>query len=57
MTFIRSDNGWIVIDVLLSKETALAGYNLLKKHVEDLPSRRLSIRIPYVDHFRGIDLY
>ena len=55
MTFIRSDNGWIVIDVLLSKETALAGYNLLKKHVEDLPVKAVIYTHPHVDHFAGID--
>ena len=54
MTFIRSDNGWIVIDVLLSKETALAGYNLLKKHVEDLPVKAVIYTHPHVDHFAGI---
>ena len=55
MTFIRSDNGWIVIDVLLSKETALAGYNLLKKHVENLPVKAVIYTHPHVDHFAGID--
>ena len=55
MTFIRSDNGWIVIDVLLSKETALAGYNLLKKHVEDLPVKAVIYTHPHVDHLAGID--
>ena len=55
MTFVRSDNGWIVIDVLLSKETALAGYNLLKKHVADLPVKAVIYTHPHVDHFAGID--
>lgn len=55
MTFVRSDNGWIIIDVLLSKETALAGYNLLKKHVADLPVKAVIYTHPHVDHFAGID--
>lgn len=55
MTFVRSDNGWIVIDVLLSKETALAGYNLLKKQVADLPVKAVIYTHPHVDHFAGID--
>lgn len=55
MTFVRSDNGWIIIDVLLSKETALAGYNLLKKQVADLPVKAVIYTHPHVDHFAGID--
>lgn len=55
MTFVRSDKGWIVIDVLLSKETALAGYELLKKEVADLPIQAVIYTHPHVDHFAGID--
>ena len=37
MTFIRSDNGWIIIDVTTTDAAAKAGYDLIKKHVADLP--------------------
>lgn len=55
MTFIRSDHGWIVIDVLLSKESAKAGYDLLKKHIADLPVKAIIYTHPHVDHFGGIN--
>ena len=35
MTFIRSDNGWIIIDVTTTDAAAKAGYDLIKKHVAD----------------------
>ena len=31
MTFIRSDNGWIIIDVTTTNAAAKAGYDLIKK--------------------------
>ena len=37
MTFIRSDHGWIIIDVTTTNAAAKAGYDLIKKHVADLP--------------------
>ena len=55
MTFIKSDTGWIIIDVTTSKETAAAGYNLVKKHLGDLPVRAVIITHPHADHFSGID--
>lgn len=55
MTFVRSQNGWIVIDVLTSKETAAAGYELVKKHVGDLPIRAVVITHPHADHFSGME--
>lgn len=55
MTFVRTDNGWIVVDVLTSKETAQAGYKLVKKHLADLPIQAVIITHPHADHFSGIE--
>ncbi|MGL4909290.1 MAG: alkyl/aryl-sulfatase [Bacteroidales bacterium] len=55
VTFVRTNNGWIVIDVATSKESAKVGYDLLKKHVADLPIRAIIITHPHPDHFSGVD--
>lgn len=55
MTFVKSNNGWVIIDVLLSKECAEAGYNLVKKHLGDLPIEAVIITHSHVDHYGGID--
>lgn len=55
MTFVRSDNGWIVIDVTSSETSAKAGYDLIKKHLGDLPIKAVVFTHPHVDHYWGID--
>lgn len=55
MTFIRSRKGWIVIDVLTSKESAQAGYNLIKEQIADLPIKAVIITHPHADHFSGLE--
>lgn len=55
MTFVRSDHGWVVIDVCTSKASAKVGYDLLKKHLGDLPVEAVIFTHPHVDHFAGID--
>ncbi|WP_031934305.1 alkyl/aryl-sulfatase [Candidatus Hepatobacter penaei] len=54
MTFIRGKTGWIVVDTLLSTETAMAGFNLLRKHVANLPISAVIITHSHADHFGGI---
>lgn len=54
MSFIRGDKGWIVIDPLISPETAAAGLKLLRDHVEDLPVTGVIFTHSHVDHFGGI---
>lgn len=54
MTFVRGEHGWIVIDPLLSEETAKAGIDLLRQHVEDAPVSAVVFTHSHIDHFGGI---
>ena len=55
MTFVRTDNGWIIIDVTTADAPAKAGYDLIKKHVGDLPIRAVIFTHPHADHYGGIN--
>lgn len=54
MSFIRGDTGWIVVDPLTANETAAAGLELLREHVEDLPITGVIITHSHADHFGGV---
>lgn len=54
MSFIRGETGWIMIDPLISTETAKAGYDLLKREVADLPISAVIFTHSHVDHFGGV---
>lgn len=54
MSFIRGDKGWIVVDPLTANETAAAGLELLREHVEDLPVSAVIITHSHADHFGGV---
>ena len=54
MSFIRGKTGWIVVDTLLSTQTAIAGFELLKKHVADMPISAVIITHSHADHFGGV---
>lgn len=55
MTFVRSDNGWVIIDALTSEPSARAAYRLVKEHLGNLPVKALVITHPHTDHFGGVD--
>lgn len=55
MTFVRSDNGWIIIDVTTTDAAAKAGYDLVKKHVGDYPVKAIVFTHPHGDHYGGIE--
>lgn len=55
MTFVRSEKGWVVIDVLTTEATAKAGYDLIKKHLGNLPIEAIIFTHPHVDHFAGVE--
>lgn len=54
MTFIRSENGWIVVDSLTSFETAKAGLDLMQEHLGKIKIKAVIITHSHVDHFAGV---
>jgi alkyl sulfatase BDS1-like metallo-beta-lactamase superfamily hydrolase len=54
MSFIRGEDGWVVIDPLISPETSAAGLKLLRDNVEDLPVTGVIFTHSHIDHFGGI---
>lgn len=53
VTYVRGDTGWIVIDPLLTAETAEAAFELLKEHIEDAPVSAMIYTHSHGDHFGG----
>ncbi|KZL16835.1 Metallo-beta-lactamase superfamily protein [Pseudovibrio axinellae] len=53
MTLVRGDTGWIIIDPLLTEETARAGLKLANEHLGELPVVALIYTHSHVDHFGG----
>ncbi|MFR9752362.1 alkyl/aryl-sulfatase [Nocardia sp. 004] len=53
MTLVEGDNGVIVIDPLISVETAKAGLELYRRHRGDRPVTGLIYTHSHVDHFGG----
>src|SRR3546814_10928636 len=58
MTIIRGDTGWIVVDPLLSEESAAAGWQLFADSVEaksgERPIRAVIFSHSHSDHFGGV---
>jgi alkyl sulfatase BDS1-like metallo-beta-lactamase superfamily hydrolase len=54
MTLVESDNGVIVIDPLISKETAAAALALYRSHRGDRPVTAVIYTHAHVDHFGGV---
>lgn len=54
MSFIRGNTGWIVVDPLTSAETAAAGLEMVRKHLDDLPIVAVIFTHSHVDHFGGV---
>jgi alkyl sulfatase BDS1-like metallo-beta-lactamase superfamily hydrolase len=55
MTIIEGDTGVIVIDPLISAETAAAGLALYRKHRGDRPVTGVIYTHSHVDHFGGVN--
>ena len=53
-TFIRTDNGWIVFDVLMCQEDMAAAKALMEKHFGDLAIKAVLYSHSHVDHYGGI---
>lgn len=54
-TFIRTDNGWIVFDVLMCKEDMAASLALMEKHFGKLNIKAILYSHSHIDHFGGIE--
>ena len=57
ITFVKSDNGWIVFDPLTSKECAKAAYDLLNENQKDKRLRPVVAVVyshSHTDHYGGV---
>ena len=54
-TFIRTDNGWIIFDVLMCKEDMKASIELMEKHFGKLDIKAILYSHSHVDHFGGVE--
>ena len=53
-TFIRTDNGWIVFDVLMCSEDMEQAKALMEKHFGELDIKAVLYSHSHVDHYGGI---
>jgi len=53
-TFIQGETGWIVVDVMLSAETAKAAKELLDRELGPQPITAVLFTHSHIDHFGGI---
>lgn len=53
-TFIRTDNGWIVFDVLMCKQDMEAAKELMEKHFGELDIKAVLYSHSHIDHYGGI---
>jgi len=54
ITFVASDNGWVVFDPLTAAETARAALELLHQHVAPRPVKAVVYSHSHGDHFGGV---
>jgi alkyl sulfatase BDS1-like metallo-beta-lactamase superfamily hydrolase len=54
ISFVETDTGVIVIDPLISKETAAAAWALYREHRGDRPVRAMIYTHSHIDHFGGV---
>ncbi|MEN0128868.1 MAG: alkyl sulfatase dimerization domain-containing protein [Brevundimonas sp.] len=54
VTFVEGDTGVIVIDPLISEETAAAAWALYREHRGDRPVKAVIYTHSHVDHFGGV---
>ncbi len=54
LTLVEGDRGWIVIDVMTTKETASASMALARKHLGDKPVTGVVYTHSHIDHFGGV---
>lgn len=54
MTFVESENGWIVLDPMMSKECTQAAMQLVDEHLGKRPVKAVIISHSHVDHYGGV---
>jgi linear primary-alkylsulfatase len=54
MTLIRGKTGWIIIDPLISKETAAAALALANQQLGDRPVKAIIFTHSHIDHYGGV---
>ena len=54
MTLIKGENGWIIIDPLISKETAAAALALANLHLGARPVSAIIFTHSHLDHYGGV---
>ena len=54
ITFIRGETGWIVVDPLITKETAAAAKRLVDEKLGAFPVSALVLTHSHIDHYGGI---
>jgi len=54
VTFIKGDTGWIVVDPLISRETAEAAKKLIDQELGVLPVKAVIFTHSHADHFGGV---
>ncbi len=55
ITFIKTNNGWIVFDVLMCRETAREAMKLMEKHFGKLDIKAVLYSHSHIDHYGGIE--
>ena len=53
-TFIKTDNGWIIFDVLMCKENMKAAMELMEKHFGEINIKAILYSHSHIDHYGGI---
>ena len=53
-TFIKTDHGWIIFDVLMCKENMEAAMTLMEKHFGKLNIKAILYSHSHIDHYGGI---
>jgi alkyl sulfatase BDS1-like metallo-beta-lactamase superfamily hydrolase len=54
MTFVATNNGWIVIDPLTCEETAKAGLDFVNEQLGEKPIKAVILTHTHADHFGGV---
>ncbi len=54
MTLISGKSGWIIVDPLTTKQTAVAAMSLVNRHLENRPVSAILFTHTHIDHFGGV---